>query len=67
MMCDQLLAESGLQGTSFRIGQMTGGLPNGAWSTTDWVPSLVKSGLKLGALPDAQGVSISFSIVEILR
>ncbi|KZP33045.1 acetyl-CoA synthetase-like protein [Athelia psychrophila] len=53
---ERILAKSGLQATSFRIGQMTGGLPNGAWSTTDWVPSLVKSSLALGALPDAHGV-----------
>lgn len=54
----QLLQMSGLQGTSFRIGQISGGLPNGAWSTTDWIPSLIKSSLQLGALPDAQGVSV---------
>jgi thioester reductase-like protein len=44
-----------LQATSLRIGQITGGLPNGAWSTTDWVPILIKSSLALGALPSAIG------------
>jgi len=52
----QILAQSGLQSTSFRIGQVSGGLPNGAWATTDWVPIFVKSSLELGALPSATGV-----------
>jgi len=53
----KLLAKSGLQVSSLRIGQISGGLPNGAWSTTDWLPILVKSSLALGALPDGHGVS----------
>ncbi|KAF7973245.1 hypothetical protein HWV62_15753 [Athelia sp. TMB] len=53
----QILAKSGLHATSFRIGQITGGRPGGAWATSDWVPSFVKSSLALGALPDAQGVA----------
>ena len=52
----QILAQSGLRSTSFRIGQISGGHPNGAWATTDWVPILVKSSLKLNALPTAAGV-----------
>ena len=55
-MQPQILAESGLQFTSFRIGQVSGGLPNGAWATTDWVPIFVKSSLILGALPSAAGI-----------
>jgi hypothetical protein len=54
----QILAKSGIQATSFRIGQLSGGLPNGAWATSDWVPILVKSSLELGALPSATGVCI---------
>ncbi len=50
------MAQSGLQFTSFRIGQVSGGLPNGAWATTDWVPIFVKSSLELGALPSATGI-----------
>jgi len=30
-------------------------MPNGAWSTSDWLPILVKSGVALGALPSAFG------------
>ncbi|KIK57239.1 hypothetical protein GYMLUDRAFT_247199 [Collybiopsis luxurians FD-317 M1] len=53
---ERILAKSGLQATSFRIGQVTGGQPNGAWATTDWVPIIVKSSLMIGMLPDAIGV-----------
>ena len=55
----QILAMSGLPVTSFRIGQITGGTPRGAWSTTDWVPIIVKSSVTLGALPEARGVNRS--------
>ncbi|KAF9044701.1 hypothetical protein BDP27DRAFT_1434674 [Rhodocollybia butyracea] len=52
-----ILAKSGLQATSLRIGQITGAsAPNGAWATTDWVPITLKSSLSLGILPDAFGV-----------
>ncbi|KAH8093319.1 hypothetical protein DFH11DRAFT_1684209 [Phellopilus nigrolimitatus] len=37
---------------------MLGG-PSGAWSTHEWFPSLVKSSIALGMLPDADGVSAS--------
>ena len=52
----QILAQSGLHFTSFRIGQVSGGQPNGSWATTDWVPIFVKSSLELGALPSATGL-----------
>ncbi|KAJ7486758.1 putative aminoadipate reductase [Mycena latifolia] len=48
---ERLLAASGLQATSFRIGQVSGAASNGAWSTTDWVPAIVKSGIALGSFP----------------
>ncbi|KZT19320.1 acetyl-CoA synthetase-like protein [Neolentinus lepideus HHB14362 ss-1] len=48
-------SETGLQSTSLRIGQICGGLPDGAWATTDWVPILVKSSIALDCLPDSQG------------
>ncbi|KAF5393844.1 hypothetical protein D9757_000419 [Collybiopsis confluens] len=54
---ERILAKSGLNATSFRIGQVTGGEPNGAWATSDWVPIIVKSSLSLSLnmLPDAVG------------
>ena len=48
---------SGLPAASFRIGQISGGAPRGAWSTTDWIPIIVKSSVTLGALPEARGAS----------
>ncbi|KAF7430338.1 hypothetical protein PC9H_006043 [Pleurotus ostreatus] len=52
---ERILAASGIQACSLRIGQICGGEPNGAWSFTDWVPILVKSSIALKALPDSQG------------
>ncbi|EIW80241.1 acetyl-CoA synthetase-like protein [Coniophora puteana RWD-64-598 SS2] len=54
-VAERVLSKSGLTTTSVRIGQIAGG-PNGAWATSDWVPILIKSGIALGALPDALGV-----------
>ncbi|KAJ7509627.1 putative aminoadipate reductase [Mycena galericulata] len=54
---ERILAASGLHATSFRIGQITGSANNGAWSTTDWVPAIVKSSIALGNFPsDPSGV-----------
>lgn len=51
------MAQSGIKGTSFRVGQITGGKPNGAWAISDWVPILVKSSIVLGTLPLQAGVT----------
>ncbi|KAJ6482180.1 putative aminoadipate reductase [Mycena vitilis] len=48
---ERILAASGLDATSFRIGQVCGSASNGSWSTTDWVPSIVKSSVALGNFP----------------
>ncbi|KAF8956600.1 hypothetical protein BDZ97DRAFT_2062868 [Flammula alnicola] len=56
-VAERILAQSGLQATSFRIGQISGGHPNGAWATSDWVPILIKSSLRMNALPVATGVT----------
>ncbi|KAF8892830.1 acetyl-CoA synthetase-like protein [Gymnopilus junonius] len=55
-VAERILATSGLNATSLRIGQVSGGRPNGAWATTDWVPILVKSSIALGFLPLTDGV-----------
>ena len=52
----QLLVGSGLDVTSLRVGQVSGGHQNGAWAVTDWVPIMVKSSLALGMLPLSTGV-----------
>ncbi|KAG6867617.1 hypothetical protein C0993_000498 [Termitomyces sp. T159_Od127] len=71
-VAERILAKSGTQVTSLRIGQICGGLPNGAWATSDWLPILVKSSVALGALPSATGFvswlpmhAVSKTIVEI--
>ncbi|KAJ7916044.1 putative aminoadipate reductase [Mycena leptocephala] len=48
---ERILAASGLEATSFRIGQICGSANNGAWHTTDWVPAMVKSSIALGSFP----------------
>ncbi|KAJ6487165.1 putative aminoadipate reductase [Mycena vitilis] len=48
---ERILAASGLDATSFRIGQICGSMSNGSWSTSDWVPAIVKSSIALGNFP----------------
>ncbi|KAG6883311.1 hypothetical protein C0993_006870 [Termitomyces sp. T159_Od127] len=69
---ERILAKSGIQVASLRIGQICGGLPNGAWATSDWLPILVKSSVALEALPRATGFvswlpmhAVSKAILEI--
>lgn len=40
-----------------RIGQISGGRPNGYWNETDWVPAMVKSSLTMGCFPTGKQVS----------
>ncbi|KAJ6487136.1 putative aminoadipate reductase [Mycena vitilis] len=69
---ERILAASGLDATSFRIGQICGSTSNGSWSTSDWVPAIVKSSIALGNFPsDPSGVaawlspeSVSQAIVD---
>ncbi|KAJ3918426.1 acetyl-CoA synthetase-like protein [Lentinula edodes] len=53
---ERILAKSGLNATSFRIGQISGSSPNGAWAMSDWFPMVVESSLKLNMFPNANGV-----------
>ncbi|CAK5265953.1 unnamed protein product [Mycena citricolor] len=70
---ERIIHASGLDATSFRIGQVCGSQSNGAWATTDWVPALVKSSIALRCLPsDPDGTNawispeaVAESIVEL--
>ncbi|KAF8174554.1 putative aminoadipate reductase [Pholiota molesta] len=73
-VAERLLSQSGINATSFRIGQIAGGKPNGAWAVTDWVALLVKSSVVLGALPGQIGTSswvpmdgVAQSIIDVVR
>ncbi|CAE6440754.1 unnamed protein product [Rhizoctonia solani] len=46
---------SGLPTCTVRLGQLTGDVKSGSWSTTDWVPSLIGSSVSIGCLPGAVG------------
>ncbi|KAF7378113.1 Acetyl-CoA synthetase-like protein [Mycena sanguinolenta] len=61
---ERILAVSGLEGTSFRIGQICGSASNGAWSTTDWVPAIVKSSIALGGFPSDPSGEIAWITPE---
>ncbi|KZT20031.1 putative nonribosomal peptide synthetase [Neolentinus lepideus HHB14362 ss-1] len=71
-VAEQLILSTPLQSTSFRIGQISGGSPNGSWALTDWVPIIIKSSVGLGCLPDSGGViswlpmhSVAHSILDV--
>ncbi|KAG6837576.1 hypothetical protein H0H93_006990 [Arthromyces matolae] len=55
-VAERILAKSGLQMTTFRIGQICGGAPDGVWDTTEWVPILLKSSIALKFLPESPGL-----------
>ncbi|KAE9394513.1 NAD(P)-binding protein [Gymnopus androsaceus JB14] len=62
---ERILAKSGLNSSSFRIGQITGGRSNAAWAMSDWLPMIIKSSLTLGMLPDANGF-VSWAPIDAL-
>ncbi|KAJ3774065.1 male sterility protein-domain-containing protein [Lentinula raphanica] len=49
-VAERLLARSGLEVISLRIGQICGGEPNGAWKPMEWFPLCVKACWYLGAI-----------------
>ncbi|KAJ6617595.1 hypothetical protein B0H10DRAFT_2033150 [Mycena sp. CBHHK59/15] len=59
-VAEQIIAKSGLSASCLRIGQICGALPKGVWATSDWLPILIKTGIALGKLPLADGVSFWF-------
>ncbi|EGO18727.1 putative polyketide synthase [Serpula lacrymans var. lacrymans S7.9] len=48
-------ASTALRPVIVRIGQLTGGR-NGFWKVTEWVPSMIRSSITLGALPDRSDI-----------
>jgi thioester reductase-like protein len=51
-----------LKPTIIRLGQLTGGR-KGYWKVTEWIPSMIRSGLSLGALPNRANVCLVFFVV----
>lgn len=49
--------ESRLRTTAVRVGQLSGDTHVGGWSTSEWVPALVRASKRLGAIPAAEDVS----------
>ena len=48
--------QTGLRTTSVRVGQVCGDRRAGGWSTSEWVPALVKFSQRLGAIPSRDEV-----------
>ena len=48
--------QTGLRTTLVRVGQVSGDHRTGGWSTSEWVPTLVRTGQRLGCLPSREEV-----------
>ncbi|KAJ3731317.1 putative aminoadipate reductase [Lentinula guzmanii] len=57
--------KSGLHASSFRIGQIAGGRPNGAWAMSDWLPMMIKSSLAMGNISWAPLDAIAEGILDV--
>lgn len=61
-------SQTSLKPLAVRVGQLCGGF-NGAWNSTEWLPSLVQSAVSLKCLPDDERVSspdmglVSYSLI----
>ena len=49
---------TGLRTTSVRVGQVSGDERAGGWSTSEWVPALVRVSQRLGRLPSRDEVCL---------
>ncbi|KAH9932151.1 hypothetical protein B0H21DRAFT_699704 [Amylocystis lapponica] len=59
LVVEEVLAnahKAGMKATTLRIGQISGSTGTGAWNTSEWVPSLIKSSVSLGGLPVLEGI-----------
>ncbi|KAK0454752.1 hypothetical protein EV421DRAFT_1896666 [Armillaria borealis] len=64
-MVNRFGGNTGLCTSIIRVGQVTGGPYNGAWSTLQWVPALVKSAQFVRCLPDGDD-NISWIPVDLV-
>ncbi|KAF9254619.1 acetyl-CoA synthetase-like protein [Marasmius fiardii PR-910] len=53
--------ETALRPTIIRIGQISGGI-SGAWTSKEWFPTILKSSITIGMLPDLQGLASFISV-----
>lgn len=60
----KLLEIANVNSVSFRIGQISGGPPLGAWPVTEWFPILVKSSIAMKLLPVFGGVRACLLIFD---
>lgn len=53
---ERILQQSGLSSSTFRITQLYGGRETGRWASDEWVPAILRTGLRLGSLPSSEGL-----------
>lgn len=59
MLCEQAARSLKVPTSFVRVGQVAGPVEvPGIWNPTEWLPSLVKSSVTLGVLPDSTGCSM---------
>lgn len=60
----QIIGASGLNVSALRFTQICGRLSSRQWSATEWLPIIVSTSIKMGALPILSGVSfLNFAIL----
>ncbi|KZT05734.1 putative aminoadipate reductase [Laetiporus sulphureus 93-53] len=73
---EQILSKAsniGWHTTTVRIGQICGSVETGAWKSSEWVPSLLKSSIALGCLPIMEGTvswipmpAVALSVIDVV-
>lgn len=69
-VCEQILlsaaTKSALRPIIVRVGQLSGISTNGYWNPKEWVPSLFKSSVHSGCLPDLDAVRFFLSFPRVV-
>ncbi len=68
-VCEEMLtvaaAKTALRPIVVRVGQLSGVSTNGFWNPKEWVPSLFKSSVHIGCLPDFNNVRATTPAMRI--
>ena len=65
-LLEVVTSKTPVHATSVRLGQLSGSI-NGAWNTTDWLPSLIKSSVYLNCMPTMDKVCHLFLVQVHLK
>ncbi|TFK96751.1 hypothetical protein BDV98DRAFT_554877 [Pterulicium gracile] len=64
---ERLLQCSGLNSSTLRIVQLSGGDETGYWSTDEWIPGLIRSSVALGIFPSSEALVPWVSLSDAAR